>query len=508
MPSSINTSFVNKSKAFHAAHLLTATQRKEIGIKTIGGNTPISHIAELHDVSRKYVYQQKEIALGGISSAFEESVPEDEKVLFYIPVTKKWVDQFVLSATLTGKASCQGVSDLLRDLCDYDMCRATVHNILYKHMEKIAAVNSQKDLSQVKAGAHDEIYQAGKPILVGCCTRSLYCYLLSMVETCDANSWGVHLLDLKEKQGLDPDFTVIDGGKAARSGQEDAWPDTPAHGDTFHGLHPFFKLICYFGNRLKSKLKYVDELKHKIKHPRGKLKEINNYNGLLEKLEIAEKDSESMQYLINDLEVLFRWLKDDILSLVGPSFEDRKELLDFVIEQLSLREHQCPGRIEPVRTYLENHKENLLMFVPILEKQLLELAQELNVPLADVLEVYKLNGIHLSEQKHWESYNALRSKLGHMFHLIESSVNIILDNTIRASSLVENLNSRTRPYFTLRKEIGNKYLEVLQFFLNHRTFARSECPERIGKSPSELLTGEKHPHWLEMLGYKMFKQVA
>jgi hypothetical protein len=28
----------------------------------------------------------------------------------------------------------------------------------------------------------------------------------------------------------------------------------------------------------------------------------------------------------------------------------------------------------------------------------------------------------------------------------------------------------------------------------------------VGKSPAELLTGEPHPHWLEMLGYVRFSR--
>jgi len=47
---------------------------------------------------------------------------------------------------------------------------------------------------------------------------------------------------------------------------------------------------------------------------------------------------------------------------------------------------------------------------------------------------------------------------------------------------------------------------LLQFFLNHRLFLRSECPERVGKSPAELLTGRPHGHWLELLGYERFGQ--
>jgi len=35
---------------------------------------------------------------------------------------------------------------------------------------------------------------------------------------------------------------------------------------------------------------------------------------------------------------------------------------------------------------------------------------------------------------------------------------------------------------------------------------RSERPKRIGKSPAELLTGQAHPHWLEMLGYTRFSR--
>jgi hypothetical protein len=46
----------------------------------------------------------------------------------------------------------------------------------------------------------------------------------------------------------------------------------------------------------------------------------------------------------------------------------------------------------------------------------------------------------------------------------------------------------------------------LRFFLNHRRFARSERPERVGNSPAELLTGTSHSHWLELLGHSRFSR--
>ena len=81
-----------------------------------------------------------------------------------------------------------------------------------------------------------------------------------------------------------------------------------------------------------------------------------------------------------------------------------------------------------------------------------------------------------------------------------------LNQTPRASSLVENLNSRLRNYFFLRKQLGPSYLNLLQFFLNHHCFMRSEVPEREDKSPTQLMTGQPHPHWLELLGFKRFKR--
>ncbi len=74
--------------------------------------------------------------------------------------------------------------------------------------------------------------------------------------------------------------------------------------------------------------------------------------------------------------------------------------------------------------------------------------------------------------------------------------------------MIKALTDRLRNYFTLRRELGSEYLEFLQFFLNHRRFMRSKYTERVGKSPAELLIGEKHKHWLEMLGFKLFKQAA
>lgn len=81
-----------------------------------------------------------------------------------------------------------------------------------------------------------------------------------------------------------------------------------------------------------------------------------------------------------------------------------------------------------------------------------------------------------------------------------------MQQTPRAISLVENLNSRLRNYFTLREHLGTPYLGLLQFFFNHRQFMSSSCEDRMGKSPREVMIGENYPHWLELLGFELFKR--
>ena len=94
-----------------------------------------------------------------------------------------------------------------------------------------------------------------------------------------------------------------------------------------------------------------------------------------------------------------------------------------------------------------------------------------------------------------------------LFYDIEDAVIAAMDSTERTSSMIENLNSRLRPYFYLRKEIGFDYLELLRSYLNHTPFLRSQT-HRANKTPAELLTGKTHKHWLELLGYQPFKRAA
>ena len=219
------------------------------------------------------------------------------------------------------------------------------------------------------------------------------------------------------------------------------------------------------------------------------------------KVAAAVKEQAKAIPLADDVAVLACWLRLDVFAVTGLPYADRTALFDFIVAELQARAPLCPHRLEPVCTLLQNHRDQLLAFALQLDQDLTDLAAEFAVPVAIVRDLLDLQALDKRQPRRWQKETALREHLRGRFHPMEQAVRALSEKVVRASSIIENINSRLRNYFFLRREIGAGYLELLQFFLNHRRFLRSEHPERVDQSPAELLTGQPHLHWLEMLGY-------
>jgi hypothetical protein len=228
--------------------------------------------------------------------------------------------------------------------------------------------------------------------------------------------------------------------------------------------------------------------------------------GTAVKLGHAQREEARAVVLADDVAMLLAWLREDVLSLGGPDHATRRELFDFIVAELRSREPLCPYRIGPVVRALANQRDDLLAFAAQLDQDLAVLAAEFQVSVELARAVLNVELLPPDDPSRCQRQAALRSQLGSRYFSFSVAVGEVGRQTVRASSLVENLNSRLRNYFFLRRHLGPDYLALLQFFLNHRRFLRSERPERVGKSPAELLDGSPHPHWLEMLGYARFSR--
>jgi hypothetical protein len=217
-----------------AVRRLPESGRKNLAIQALAGSEMVSDLASRHGVSRKFVYQQTHKASAALDGAFSPAVRDDE-VLFELGVTKTWLRQVIVGLTLICRSSYRGVVEFLRDLLGLPVSLGHVHDVLQAATRQASVINDEPDLSGIRVGLHDEIFQGATPVLTGVDARSTYCYLLVAEQHRDADTWGVHLLDAAER-GLRPDYTIADAGRGLRAGQQASWGDTPCHGDVFHTI--------------------------------------------------------------------------------------------------------------------------------------------------------------------------------------------------------------------------------------------------------------------------------
>jgi hypothetical protein len=482
------------------AKLLGPKERQAIGVQALAGTQSITQLAQDHDVSRKFVYRQAHQAEQALDQAFADPSPhaDDADVLFELPVSKRWLRAFVLGLLLIGRSSYRGVQELLRDLFGVKISPAQVHAIARCAMERARPFNEQADLSKVGIGAHDEIFHQRLPVLAGIDVASTYCYLLSREDQRDGDTWALRLLELKDR-GFQPQALIGDGATGLQAGQELALPEASRRGDVFHAFQETEELVRFLENRAYDALAVCARLERQ--QAAQQKKRGRNDASVSQKLRYAQPAAAQAVALADDVATLVRWLRLDVLAVAGPGYAERCTLFDFIVAELRARQALCPHRLGPVCTYLSNHRDALLAFAQELDSALEALAQEFQVSVGLLRELLQVQALDEGDARRWPREARLRQHLRGCFYEVSEALASLAARTVRASSVVENFNSRLRPYFFLRRHLGADYLHLLQFFLNHRCFLRSEHPERVGKSPAELLTGQAHAHWLDLLGF-------
>jgi hypothetical protein len=170
--------------------------------------------------------------------------------------------------------------------------------------------------------------------------------------------------------------------------------------------------------------------------------------------------------------------------LAGPDLATRRELFDFIVAELAAREPEDRRRIHPVRVALQNQRDQLLAFAGVLDAKLAAIARAHATAERLVREACVLHGLPTTSPAYWQGWNRLRAQLGGTFHALFAAVSRSMADTPRSSSLVENLNSRLRSYFTLRRHLGGSYLDLLRFFLNHPPLPAQPARRAPGQEPA------------------------
>ncbi len=147
----------------------------------------------------------------------------------------------------------------------------------------------------------------------------------------------------------------------------------------------------------------------------------------------AYKNESILQKLASDIRILLFWLRNDILSLAGAEWSERMELMNFIIEELQLRENKKHKGIKALRVALSNQKNDLLAFARILDEKLGQIAQKFQTSLSQVRSVCLLMKKSLSKDVYWQKWNQLYKQLSEKFLPVKEAIESAMKSTPRAS---------------------------------------------------------------------------
>jgi len=106
--------------------------------------------------------------------------------------------------------------ELLRDLFDLPISVGTIHNRLQSAADKAAAINLTQDLSAIRVGLQDEIFQGSQPVLVGSMPSQLTATYWRRLDT-GMRTLGECIYWMLASNI--PDYTIADAAKGLRAGQ-------------------------------------------------------------------------------------------------------------------------------------------------------------------------------------------------------------------------------------------------------------------------------------------------
>lgn len=406
-----------------------------------------------------------------------------------INIDKKTIRRIIVSCAVECKGSIEDIQAHLENIFDIHISEGSISNILTEAAEKAKAFNNSIPLDRIKIGVSDEIFQAGSPVLVGVEPLSTYVYLMNPSEKRDSVAWWMAYCEKQENQGLNIEESVTDGGLGMKKGIKETYENIHEQYDVFHMLMKVTKAENIYENKVYSLINA--EYKCEKKFSKAKVTQ--------EECEKARAKSSIAIEKYDVLKILIMWIHE-LLNFGGYSYEDRTELINFILEELRHIQINSSYLDEAIKT-LNSNKESLLYFVKKAEKLFLELSIEEGISLDTLNLFWQQHGISNMKNKYWILDLKLKSSLGNNYYRIKAKATEILKTIVRCSSIVENINSQIRPYLFLKRVLKGKFLDLLQFYLNTRKYLKSRVKERKGKSPLELLTGNEHGNWLAILGY-------
>ena len=214
---------------------LTTSQKIQCAAAAVAGqhaHGSKTALSETYEISRPTVYAVGAAAESVLRSHFESPLLQGAAV--DVRVDDAQLRRAVVALRVLAPNAIRPIEDLVPLLYPgVKVSYGTIQQMLAEAEGRAARFNAQVSLGGVEAGALDEMFSQGEPVLAGVDLDSGYLFGLSLSPTRDGEAWA-ELLRAGQAQGLS--VVVKDAARGIAAGVSEVFPHAEQRDDCFHVL--------------------------------------------------------------------------------------------------------------------------------------------------------------------------------------------------------------------------------------------------------------------------------
>ena len=222
---------------------LTTSQKIQFAAAAVAGqhaHGSKTALSETYEISRPTVYAVGAAAESVLRSHFETPLLQGAAV--DVRVDDAQLRRAVVALRVLAPNAIRPIEDLVPLLYPgVKVSYGTIQHMLVEAEGRAARFNAQVSLGGVEAGALDEMFSQGEPVLAGVDLDSGYLFGLSLSATRDGEAWA-ELLREGQCQGLELSVVVKDAAKGIAAGVSEVFPRAEQRDDCFHVLYEMNKV--------------------------------------------------------------------------------------------------------------------------------------------------------------------------------------------------------------------------------------------------------------------------
>jgi hypothetical protein len=476
---------------------INSLMRIQIAVQAFSGRGiygEITRIANQYKISRLFVYQ----LLGQLLGLFQP----DNKEVVSRQVAQRRLDQHILLLRLEGKCSLEAISQILTEL---GFAHSSIGYISQRILEFAGALPVELPSSaKIEFYLSDETFANGQPILVTVDPQSLAILRIELATSRDAETWQAHWQALTALGYQDSKYVVSDLGKGIVKGC--GLMGLTHHPDLFHLLQA---IAIFFSRFERQAYAAIGEEAARMKV----FEQAKSERVLREKLalyEQAQSKAATAIALFDDFDYLWQQLKTsfDLFDRQGNFKDPATNLTDLLAIIELLKKLNCEHLTKELVSFekalpaywdyfyrakdiyqemVNSYGSELVTLVALAWQYLRQATNSKNYP----VKLY-LTG----EAQHYLDWAESISSIA--FAEMKATIFAAFNANIRASSLVENINSGLRKLLNnCRGQVTQAFLNLFAYVHNHRPFLRGV---RKGSAPIEILTGKPlEKSWIDAL---------